>query len=407
MRTLILIAITLISSISFSQTNGFRFKITGNGYSDETIIRLHNNATDQFDGSYDAWKLFSPNPNVPSLYTKIAAGQELSINSLPEYNTDESTTLFSNLPINGNYTLTIEQIFPSTSNYKFSLTNLLSNTHYLITSDTSLVFSANAQLDLPIFSFNVGTPFNSDIKNETCVGMDNGKLIIDNKGNTDWDVSIYNGTNIILNKNVTSNIDSFINLSPGSYSAYISSKGIVDSIDFSINSGLSLIANFIQSDDTVYLDEGAEVNFNNLSQNAQTYLWDFDDGNTSANIDPLHYFSNIGDYEVSLSSFNSECVMEYTQNVNVQQTRSLSTNINSLDKSLINLYATSHGIYQISSIAEGNKKLLVYSTNGSLILSKEFSETEYSFSLTNISSGIYLINIINDNNILLQKKVLY
>jgi PKD repeat protein len=45
------------------------------------------------------------------------------------------------------------------------------------------------------------------------------------------------------------------------------------------------------------------VDFKNKSVNAITYLWDFGDGTTSTDVDPIHEFINPGVYNVSLSAF--------------------------------------------------------------------------------------------------------
>jgi len=61
--------------------NVVSLKVTGNGYSDETVIRFMDDASVAFDGSYDAYKLLSAD-FVPSLYT--GSGDEImSINSQP------------------------------------------------------------------------------------------------------------------------------------------------------------------------------------------------------------------------------------------------------------------------------------------------------------------------------------
>ncbi len=49
------------------------------------------------------------------------------------------------------------------------------------------------------------------------------------------------------------------------------------------------------------------VEFTNASINATTYLWDFGDGNTSAETDPVHIYSSAGSYMVSLIATNSYC----------------------------------------------------------------------------------------------------
>lgn len=48
------------------------------------------------------------------------------------------------------------------------------------------------------------------------------------------------------------------------------------------------------------------VYFYNYSRNADGYLWNFGDGNTSAQINPTHIYKDRDDYKVSLVVFNSE-----------------------------------------------------------------------------------------------------
>ncbi len=47
------------------------------------------------------------------------------------------------------------------------------------------------------------------------------------------------------------------------------------------------------------------VTLTNLSPNADTYLWDFGDGNTSTDPNPTHTYDSAGDYEVSITVTNS------------------------------------------------------------------------------------------------------
>lgn len=58
-----------------------RLSVSGDIGSDETIIRFLDEATEQFDTNMDAFKLFSPNPNVPQIYT-ISQNNNLAINSI-------------------------------------------------------------------------------------------------------------------------------------------------------------------------------------------------------------------------------------------------------------------------------------------------------------------------------------
>ena len=49
------------------------------------------------------------------------------------------------------------------------------------------------------------------------------------------------------------------------------------------------------------------VSFVNLSQFATSYVWDFGDGSTSSEENPLHHYNLIGTYEVLLTASNSYC----------------------------------------------------------------------------------------------------
>lgn len=49
-----------------------------------------------------------------------------------------------------------------------------------------------------------------------------------------------------------------------------------------------------------------EVTFSNFSQNASTYAWDFGDGNTATDENPVHTYAAAGDYEVRLTAFEGD-----------------------------------------------------------------------------------------------------
>ena len=62
--------------------NFIRLQITGNGYTDETVVRFLPDATIEMDNGMDAYKMFTWNENVPQLYTNSTNNTEFSINTL-------------------------------------------------------------------------------------------------------------------------------------------------------------------------------------------------------------------------------------------------------------------------------------------------------------------------------------
>ncbi|PHI20353.1 hypothetical protein CEQ90_07760 [Lewinellaceae bacterium SD302] len=74
-----------------------------------------------------------------------------------------------------------------------------------------------------------------------------------------------------------------------------------------------LTANFTL-ESTVFCDPDEAIQFNNVSF-ANEYLWDFGDGNTSTEEDPVHIYGDVGSYTVTLTSFGGECSNDTVVNV--------------------------------------------------------------------------------------------
>lgn len=405
-----LVALTLFNTIAligFSQyNNAFRFKITGNGYSDETIIRLLDEASPNFDGLYDGWKLFSPNPNVPSIYTQIAPAQELSINALPEFTEDVSVTIYTKIPVSGTYSINVEEIFALTPNYKISLTDISSNTHYRLLGDTALIFTLNAQQNVPTFTFNISTNAITSTTDETCYDLNDGVLTVNNAGNSDWNIKILDSdNNTIINTTSSLGSKNFNNLGAGNYSSTINSKGIVDDFNFTIDPGIDLTANFNLNNDTTYISEGGLINITNTSLNAQIYTWNFDDGGTSSNVNPLYAYNTVGDYQITLSASNTNCMKQDTKLLTVLSSPNIIASINDIKNKEIKLMNFGKGNYQLYTTNSHSKEINIYDIKGKLIYEDAYSESNYLFSLASISHGIYTLIVTDANGVLFREKM--
>ncbi len=51
----------------------------------------------------------------------------------------------------------------------------------------------------------------------------------------------------------------------------------------------------------------ADVDFSNMTVNANSYFWDFGDGATSTSTNPVHTYANPGDYNVKLVAYGGSC----------------------------------------------------------------------------------------------------
>lgn len=410
LKTSILITILMLISIKgFSYNNAFRFTITGNGYSDETIIRMLDGATENFDGSYDAWKLFSPNPNVPSIYSRVSPGQELAINSLPVYASDKSIALFANVPVTGYYTVTIQEVYPLMSNYKISLTDLSSNVHYQIVGDTSITFFLTAQQGLPTFNFNISTAVLVSTIDETCSGSNNGVLSITKLGNLSWEYQIIDNNGVTVEDGLAyAETITYAGLASGNYSTRITSFGIVEEQGFTINPAPFHSADFDLNSDTLLLSEGAMLGIINNSVNATAYFWDFGDGTTSSANNPTHTYFTEGSYSVKLIAYNNNCSKELEKTVVVINDQMLSTSVNETENQDNQLLALGQNRFKVVAKSAEPKIITLYNLEGKVVFKEVFNTNQYQFSLSEYHKGLYVLTVVTttERKNLLQVKLM-
>ena len=113
----------------------------GKSYKDETVIAARNGATSAFDDNYDAFKLFTPTPGYPQIYTVLDQGTRCAINSLPEFT--KNTVIHVGFETNkkGDYSLSVNDFnLPGIDTAYFvdtynDSTMLLQNLNYTFSSD--------------------------------------------------------------------------------------------------------------------------------------------------------------------------------------------------------------------------------------------------------------------------------
>ena len=95
-------------------------------------------------------------------------------------------------------------------------------------------------------------------------------------------------------------------LSSGEYQLLLGGcahSGLGNTYDFEVGENTAPSAGF--NYDTEIGCVPQEVTFNNLSINADEYLWDFGDGTTSTDMDPSHVYEEAGVYTITLTATNS------------------------------------------------------------------------------------------------------
>lgn len=219
-----LIAATL-SGKADTITDALRIKIANSSYSDETVIRFVDGATTDFDGSYDAWKMFSFNAAVPNIFTKTCLGDELAISALPTFTASVTADVFLKIGTAGTFTLSAEELGVFSPDVKIIMKDLSTNQLYDLRSANTYTFSFPViALTAPArFQVFFSYPASTQISGTSCSVCADGAVVVTKSGETNWQYQVKDasGNNVAtgIAPTCTQNITG---LASGSYTVSIS-----------------------------------------------------------------------------------------------------------------------------------------------------------------------------------------
>ncbi len=389
MKTTATLTLLLVGALICNAGDAIRLKISGNNYSDETIIRFMNGATNGLDNDYDAAKLFSPNKKVPSIYTMVDDFQPLAVNSYPVLaDGGVNVSIYVKNYIATSYTIGYEEFGAIPSNACIYLEDLTTGTLYDLRSLITCTFTlaADSVSKTPHFIAHVITPSSFSVNAASCSNTANGTVSITKLGTEKWNYNIKSGSGAIVKADSNVNAEVLISgLFAGDYELNIFSKyGCTETFPVNIPFLASPKASFISSADSVYMND-ATVLFSNQSEEAVEYVWDFGDKILdSLSSDPIHTYSNIGMYTVNLIAKNGGCMDVYTKSIYVLPDTTvvpdttaavITTGINSVKNSTeIKVYSSSEGIViDMSHGAEINHTVSVFNSIGQLLYIENIS----------------------------------
>jgi PKD repeat protein len=147
-----------------------------------------------------------------------------------------------------------------------------------------------------------------------------------------------------------------------------------------------------------------QVNFTNTSQNAAYYFWDFGDGNTSTQQNPIHTYNTDNSYNVMLVA-NYNCDGTDT----VYKTITIATGIikNNLE---INTSIFPNPAKESININTKNislQSIILLNAQGKIIYEAktEIEKNDYIIPVTSFAKGFYFIQLLDNNGNLLNKKI--
>ncbi len=150
-----------------------------------------------------------------------------------------------------------------------------------------------------------------------------------------------------------------------------------------------------------YEKVGLVINFYNTSYNADTYIWDFGDQNTSTEISPEHLYSQDGAYSIQLIASSLNCgtdTISQTITVYGSYFSLLSTGSNDKIKITPN---PSNGLFnlKIENSKDDDVFIDVFNINGQIVFSEKVlsDDNPQEIDLSEYSEGIYFYKVQGSN----------
>jgi hypothetical protein len=96
------------------QNTALKFRVSGNGFSDESVVRFEPASTFSFDDDYDAYKIPGTGAG-PAIYTSDPDGIQMAVNTMPSLSSSLVVPISVKSTVEGEYTLQIS----GASNFEF------------------------------------------------------------------------------------------------------------------------------------------------------------------------------------------------------------------------------------------------------------------------------------------------
>ena len=266
-----------------------------------------------------------------------------------------------------------------------ALWGAIQNTNLINTNNDIPVFLVHGRNDA-VVPFEIGSPFGYSLLNDTY-----GSSVINNR---------------LENIGITSKETYFV--ADGDHEFYGTDNGtwsngssgneywdiIFEKITTFLWKQHKPTANFQWTQEGENSSEGT-VNFEDLSSGATNWLWDFGDGNTSTEQNPIHTYNDLGVYQVTLYIENN--ILSWDE-ITIEINTTLSTTENEIiDFSYFPNPTIGHLNFSLKE-HYSSIKIEVYDLKGQLVQEDNFTNSsDVLVDISNIAKGIYFVMLTKEN----------
>ncbi|OFY84957.1 MAG: hypothetical protein A3F72_18415 [Bacteroidetes bacterium RIFCSPLOWO2_12_FULL_35_15] len=403
----------LISLSANAITDALKVRISDGTFTDEAVIRFLPNATNNFDGSYDAWKQFSTNPLAPGVFTNIDPQSHLSINALPSFSKETMVDLYINVATSGAFTIQSFEIGSFLPGISIKLEDKMTGMIYEFRkgSTCNVNLFANTIATANRFVLHFSPPTNVVFTNVTCYGMANGALTVIKSGNSDWDYQLKDNSGVVIQSGNNISETATINgLHVGTYFIETTSSFTSpDTNSFVIIQPNVIIADFEIDSAGVMITPFIPILFQNYSSGASSYTWDFGDGSVqSTQQSPIHEYSAAGIYTVTLIAATLNCDVSYSNIITVQPFVTTAVAPVSQEQNTVIVFQEEEMlIINSQTPVPSQMTISIFNTLGQNVYSySQGSTMNVSQSVKLPATGAYFVNVYA-NDTIITKKVIY
>ncbi len=193
---------------------------------------------------------------------------------------------------------------------------------------------------------------------------------------------------------------------PGVYNVTLVASNGIGNDTYTENAFITV--NAIPSVSFTYVENGGTLSFTNGSSNANSYEWDFGDGTTSTEENPVHTYTSNGEFEVTLTATN-ECGF-------TSSTQSIMVVVNGLDEipgiTGFNVFPNPNsGHFSLTLQGQAQNELEISFTNvlGQRLMYEkvDFRSGSLSrqFAFEYLSAGVYVLQVKSGENAIFRKIV--
>ncbi|MEL6659681.1 MAG: PKD domain-containing protein [Bacteroidota bacterium] len=139
------------------------------------------------------------------------------------------------------------------------------------------------------------------------------------------------------------------------------------------------------------------ISLQNLSTGATSFVWNFGDGNTSMETNPMHTYASPGTYEVTLNASNDRCAVAAGQTVSVG-----TTSTNEVAAAAIRFFPNPvTETLQIENWQRGTIQL--FTINGQLL--KTWTNPSPTVDVGDVPAGVYVLGVLLDGQAVYERLI--